>query len=123
VSAHASSYAESFDQGKVVEAPATTKVADGLACRIADPEPLAILLTNVDHIVRVSDDEVEESMRLMFTDTHNVVEGAGAASLAAALKERKHLRGKRVALVASGANVDRDVFARVLQGQRERSAD
>jgi threonine dehydratase len=123
VSAHAPSYAESFDQGKVVEAPTTTKAADGLACRKADPEPLAILLKNVDHIVRVSDGEVEESMRHMFTDTHNVVEGAGAASLAAALKEREHLRGKRVALVASGANVDRDVFARVLQGQSARSAD
>ena len=53
-------------------------------------------------------------MRAMFTDTHNVVEGAGAAGLAGALKEAEELKGKRVAVIATGANVDRDVFARVL---------
>jgi threonine dehydratase len=68
--------------------------------------------------VRVSDEEVEEAMRCMFTDTHNVVEGAGAAALAAALQEKEQLRGKRVAVVASGANVDREVLARVLRGER-----
>ncbi len=118
VSELAPSYAESFEQRKVVEVPVTTKVADGLACRRPDEEPLAILLKNVDHIVRVSDEEVEESMRHMFTDTHNVVEGAGAAALAAALKEKEQLRGKRVAIVASGSNVDREVFARILQGHK-----
>jgi threonine dehydratase len=119
VSALAPSYALSFEQGKVVEAPATTKVADGVACRRADEEALAIVQENVDHIVRVTDQEVEDSMRHMFTDTHNVVEGAGAASLAAALKESEQLRGKRVALIASGANVDRDLFAQILQGRVE----
>jgi threonine dehydratase len=44
------------------------------------------------------------------------VEGAGAAGLAAALKEKQQLQGKRVAVVVTGANVDHDVFARVLQG-------
>jgi threonine dehydratase len=117
VSAGAPCYAESFAAGKVVEAAVTTKVADGMACRKPDEEPLAILLKHVDHIVRVSDEEVEESMRIMFTDTHNVVEGAGAAALAAALKEKEQLRGKRVAVVASGANVDRQVFVRVLRGE------
>jgi threonine dehydratase len=112
-------YAESFARGKLVEAAVTTKVADGMACRKPDEEPLAILLKHVDHIVRVSDEEVEEAMRVMFTDTHNVVEGAGAAALAAALKEKERLRGKRVAMVASGANVDREVFVRVLRGERK----
>jgi threonine dehydratase len=67
----------------------------------------------------VSEREVAEAMRSMFTATHNVVEGAGAAALAAATKETEKLRGKRVALIASGANVDHDVFARVLQGAWE----
>jgi threonine dehydratase len=116
VSTHAPSYAESFEQGRVVEAPATTKVADGMACRKPDEAALAILLKNIDHIARVSDEEVEDSMRHMFTDTHNVVEGAGAAALAASLKEKTQLRGKRVALIASGSNVDRELFARILQG-------
>jgi threonine dehydratase len=65
-------------------------------------------------VVRVSDDEVEAAMRLMFSATHNVAEGAGAAGLAAAVKERARLTGKKVALVLCGANVDRDVYARVL---------
>jgi threonine dehydratase len=117
VSAHAPSYAASFEQRKVVEAPATTRLADGMACRKPDEQALAILLENIEHIVRVTDDEVADAMRHIFTDTHNVVEGAGAAGLAAALKEKDHLQGKRVALVATGANVDGEVFARVLQGQ------
>jgi threonine dehydratase len=117
VSAHAPSYAESFEQRKVVEAPATTRLADGMACRKPDEQALAVLLDNIDHIVRVTDDEVADAMRHIFTDTHNVVEGAGAAGLAAALQEKEQLQGKRVALVATGANVDREVFARVLQGQ------
>jgi threonine dehydratase len=53
-------------------------------------------------------------MKFYFTDTHNVVEGSGAAGLAAALKEKHVLGGKRVGLVATGGNVDHDVFARVL---------
>lgn len=117
VSERAPCYAESFEKRKIVEVPVTTKVADGIACRKPEEGPLAILLEHVDHIVRVSDEEVENSMRHMFTDTHNIVEGAGAAALAGALKEREQLRGKRVALVASGSNVDRDVYTRVLQGK------
>jgi threonine dehydratase len=117
VSTLAPSYAESFEKGTVVEAPVSTRIADGMACRKADAEQLAIMRDNVERMVRVTDDEVEASMRHIFTDTHNVVEGAGAASLAAALKEKQQLHGKRVAVVATGANVDKDVFARVLQGQ------
>jgi threonine dehydratase len=117
VSAQAPCYAKSFEQRKVVEVPTATRIADGLACRKPEEESLSILLENVDHIVEVSDDEVEDSMRHMFTDTHNVVEGAGATGLAAALKEKDQLYGKRVGLVVTGANVDRDVFARVLQSR------
>jgi threonine dehydratase len=58
-------------------------------------------------------------MRYYFTDTHNVVEGAGAAPLAALLAERDRQRGRRVALIASGGNVDAEVFARVLAEDRE----
>jgi threonine dehydratase len=53
-------------------------------------------------------------MRTIFTDTHNVAEGAGAAGFAAALKEKNALNGKRVGIVLTGGNVDRDMFARVL---------
>ena len=114
VSEHAPAYALSFEQRRAVEHPATTRVADGMACRAAEPEALEILWDHLARIVRVTDDEVEEAMRLMYSATHNVAEGAGAAPLAAALKERERLAGRKAAVVLSGANVDRDVFARVL---------
>ena len=55
-------------------------------------------------------------MRHYFTDTHNVIEGAGAAPLAALLKERERMAGKAVGLVASGGNIDIEVYRRVLAG-------
>ena len=109
-------YALSFDAKKIVESPALTALADGLACRKGNEEALHVMLQNVEHIVRVTEDEVAGAMLALFTDTHNVIEGAGAASLAAALKETAALKGKRVALIATGGNVDHDVFARVLAG-------
>ncbi len=116
VSAHAPCYALSFEAKKCMEAPALAKIADGLACRKPEETALRIMLENVDHVVRVTDEEVSAAMRHYFSDTHNVVEGAGAAPLAAALQEREQLRGKRVALIATGGNVDRELFARVLGG-------
>jgi threonine dehydratase len=53
-------------------------------------------------------------MRILFSDTHNIAEGAGAAALAAALQERDRLAGKRVAVIQSGGNIDRSLFAQVL---------
>jgi threonine dehydratase len=111
----APAYALSFEAGRSVSAPVTTLLGDGMACRVPHEESLAVILQNVDHIVRVSEEELRQAMKIYFTDTHNVVEGAGAAGLAAALKERQSLKGKRVGLVISGGNVDHDVFAKVLQ--------
>ena len=114
VSAGAPAYALSFDAGRKIEAPVTTQIADGMACRVPDEEPLQVMLDNVDHMVLVSDDEVRKAMKIYFTDAHNVVEGAGAAALAAALKEKLSLAGRRVGLVASGGNVDHENFAQIL---------
>ena len=116
VSAQAPCHALSFRDKRVVEAPVTTQLADGLACRIPDPEALDLMLRFVDEIVEVSDDEVAAAMRLLFAATHNVAEGAGAASLAGAMKRRDRLRGRKVGLTLCGANVDSDVFSRVLAG-------
>jgi threonine dehydratase len=85
-----------------------------MASRIPDDEPIEIISKNVERIVLVSDDEVRRAMKIYFTDTHNTVEGAGAASLAAALKEKEVLRNKRVGLIVTGGNVDHDKFAEVL---------
>jgi threonine dehydratase len=116
VAAGAPAYAVSFEAGRKVAAPVTTLLADGMACRVPDEESLAVVLQNVDHIVQVSEEGIGQAMKIYFTDTHNVAEGAGAAGLAAALRERDALQGKRVGLVLSGGNVDHDVFAKVLAG-------
>lgn len=116
VSAHATTYADSLAAGHVVEAPVTTQLADGMAVRIADPQALAILQAHLDHVVKVTDAEVAQAMRLLYTGTHNVAEGAGAASFAAALQERAQLQGQVVGTTLCGGNVDADVLARVLTG-------
>jgi threonine dehydratase len=110
----APAYALSYEAGRNIAAPVTTLIADGMACRVPDEDAVEIMQENVDHMVTVSDDEIRHAMRSYFSDTHNVIEGAGAASLAAALKEKSSLSGKRIALIATGGNVDRDVFAKVL---------
>ena len=118
VSRHATTYADSIAAGRVVEAPVTTLLADGMACRVADQGALDILAPHLDHVVQVSDDEVAAAMRHLFTDTHNVAEGAGAAAFAAALQEKDQLAGQNVGLALTGGNVDAQMFASVLASAR-----
>jgi len=115
VSAHATAYAQSFKAGKAIESPVSTKLSDGMACSVPEPDALSIILKGVDRIVDVTDDEVAGAMRMMFECTHNVCEGAGAAALAAANQERAVIAGRKIAVVASGGNVDQNVFAEVLK--------
>jgi threonine dehydratase len=114
VSASAPTYALSFAAGRVVEQKSVTRIADGVAISRAHEAGLEILRRELERIDQVTDEEVEDAMRSIFTDTHNVAEGAGAAALAALLKDRQTWSGKRVGVVLSGGNVDRDVFARVM---------
>lgn len=114
VSAHAPAYADSFAARRLIEAPAMTRIADGMACRVPEPGALDLIWQGVERIVQVTDAEIAAAMRLMFECTHNVSEGAGAAPLAAAIQERERLAGQRVAVVASGGNVDREMFAAIL---------
>ena len=114
VSTGALAYAVSFAERRAVERPVTTRLSDGMAVRVPQPEALELIWRGVSRIVAVSDEEVGEAMRALFECTHNIAEGAGAAPLAAALKERDEVRGRQVGLVLSGGNVDRSVFARVL---------
>jgi threonine dehydratase len=117
VSLHATTYADSLAAGRVVEAPVNTELADGMACRVADQAALDIMAPHLDHIVKVSDAEVAQAMRDLYTDTHNVAEGAGAASFAAAMQERHSLGGQVVGTAISGGNVDAATLARVLQAK------
>ena len=116
VAAQSPSYALSFKQGKVVEAAANTVIADGLSCRVPNPQALEAIVENVARIVEVTDEEIAGAMRAYFEDTQNVAEGAGAAALAAALDEKDTLQGKRIGIVLSGGNVDRETFLAALAG-------
>ena len=110
----APTYSLSFKAKKPVATNSADTMADGMACRVPVAEAVARINRGAARIVEVADAEIEAAMRHYFTDTHNVAEGAGAAPLAAALKERAKIAGKKVGLVLSGGNVDRDVYARVL---------
>jgi threonine dehydratase len=116
VSADAAAYYHSFVERKAVSRPAATRLADGMAVPVPDPEALEILWQHVARIVTVTDEQVAAAMRAIFDDTNNIAEGAGAAGVAAILKDKDHLGGKRVATVMSGGNVDRELVARVLAG-------
>jgi threonine dehydratase len=114
VAASAPAYARSLTQGRVVSHEATTRIADGMACRTPVAAALDTIRSGADRVVEVSDDEIEAAMRAIYDDTHNVAEGAAASSLAALLKERDRVRGREVGIVLTGANVDAATFARVL---------
>jgi len=116
VSASAPTYALSLAAGRVMERKSTTRIADGISLSRAHHEGFEILRRELEDVVQVTDDEVEEAMRALFTDTHNVAEGAGAVAVAAILKTPGAWSGKRIGAVLSGGNVDRQTFARVLAG-------
>jgi threonine dehydratase len=115
----------SWKERRLVEEPMET-FAEGLATRTAFELPQTILWELLDDFVLVTDDEIRAAQALLITETRNLVEAAGAAPLAAALRGPERLRGRRVALVVSGGNVTReqllDVLARdpaVSTGSRE----
>jgi threonine dehydratase len=116
VAAEAPTYALSFAAGSAVATNSADTMADGLACRVPDAVALAAILRGAERILTVTEEEIRAAMRHLFTDTHNVAEGAGAAALAGLLREKERLAGKRVAIILTGGNVDRAVFAAVLAG-------
>lgn len=106
----APSYARSLAAGRLVTTERADTRADGLATRAPDPDALAIIAKGASRIVTVSDDEIAAAIRAYWTDTHNLAEGAGAAPLAALLKERPVMQGRRVGLPLSGGNIDLPLF-------------
>ncbi|HVF15803.1 MAG TPA: threonine dehydratase [Steroidobacteraceae bacterium] len=117
VAEKAPAMALSFAAGKPVSTPTAKTFADGVATR--EPQLMAVqtILRGAERIVQVTEDEIAAAMRDYFDDSHQVVEGAGAASLAALLKERDRWQGKSVAVVASGGNIERARYQRVLNGE------
>ncbi len=109
-SAEAPAYALSFAAGHVVRTNSADTFADGMATRVPDQEAVAVIARGAARIALVDDEEIAAAIRAYWTDTHNLAEGAGAAALAAAMKERSRLRGRKVGLVLSGGNIDFDLF-------------
>jgi threonine dehydratase len=118
VAANAPTYALSFAARKPVGTNSADTFAGGLAVRVPDPAALEMICRHASRIVQVTEEEMREAIRILFSDTHNIAEGAGAAPLAAALQERDRLKGKKVAVVQSGGNIDRALFAEILANEK-----
>lgn len=116
VSSAADAFAQSLEQGRIVTTATANTFADGMACRMPLPEAFEIIRQHAARIVRVSDEEIAQAMRIYHEDTHNTAEGAGAAGLAALIQERERQQGCKVAVILSGANIDRQRYAQVLAG-------
>ncbi len=118
----APAYALSFAAGRAVATTSVETFADGVATRAPDEEALSVIAKGASRIVLVSDDDIAEAIRAFWMDAHNLAEGAGAAALAAAMKERALLAGRKVGLVLSGGNIDFDLFQRWVAAEPKAAA-
>ena len=110
--AGAPAYALSFTAGRVTATAGADTLADGMATRVPDEEALDVIWNGAARVTLVRDEEIAAAIRAYWTDAHNLAEGAGAAALAAAMKERASLKGRKVGVVLSGGNIDFDLFQR-----------
>ncbi len=104
----------SWREGKPVSSNTMRTFAEGLATRVGFEMTVKIMKKNLSDFILVSDDEIRRAMRLMLELTHNLVEGAGAAALAAAIKLKDRLNGRKVAMILSGGNVTIETMRQVL---------
>ncbi len=102
--------------GRLVETPQARTFADGMAVRVPVQEAFEIYARGADRIIAVSDDAVAEAIRIFYTDTHNLAEGAGAAPLAALMAERAAMAGREVGVILCGGNIDTDWMRTILAG-------
>ena len=117
VAENAPAFALSFEAGHAVPTNAARTFADGMACRDPQAEPLAIILGGAARVLRLSEAEIADAVRVYYADTHNLVEGAGAAPLAGLMRERERYAGKRAAVICTGGNIDAPMFAEILAGR------
>lgn len=117
VAQNAPAFALSMEAGRPVATETARTFADGMACREPQPEPFDIIAKGAARVVSVSEDEIAEAVRILYTATHNTAEGAGAAAFAALMQERARLKGKRAGVILSGGNIDMPVFATILRGE------
>jgi threonine dehydratase len=121
VSDSANAYRLSIDAGRPVYTNSALTFADGMAVRVPNATALEVIGRGSERIVEVSDGEIAEAIRIIYRTTHNCAEGAGAAALAALMKERNRLEGRRVAVILTGQNIDRAWMQTVLAGGTPRT--
>ena len=114
--AEADAFARSWRGPERVELPRIGTFAEGLATRCTFDLTFGILKRELDDIVTLTEAELEEGVRLALRATHNLAEGAGAASLAAAVLLRDRLVGKKVVCIMTGGNISMPVLKRVVGG-------
>jgi threonine dehydratase len=117
VAENAPAYALSFKAGQLLPTNSARTFADGMACRDPHGEAFDIIKQGAARVVTVSEEEIAEAIRTYYATTHNLAEGAGAAPLAALLKEKARYAGKRAGLILSGGNIDMPLFTQILQGK------
>lgn len=122
VSDAAPAYALSFEAGEPVSTNTADTMADGMACRVPVAESVEIIRANAARVLRVDDAEIKAAMRWYYHDTHNIAEGAGAAPLAALWKERDKQQGKKVGVILTGGNIDKDLYLSVLKEEEDADA-
>ncbi len=123
VSEAANTYLRSFAAGHIVATNSALTFADGMAVRVPDAIALEVIRNGAERIIEVTDDEIAEAIRSIYSATHNCAEGAGAAALAALMKERAELQGRRVAVILTGQNIDRAWMQTVLAGGTPRVSE
>lgn len=113
----APAYALSLEAGHPVRTNSARTFADGMACRDPSPEAFAVIKPGAARILRLSEDEIAEAIRIYYSDTHNLAEGAGAAPLAGLMRERDRYQGRKAGVILCGGNIDAPMFADVLAGR------
>ena len=117
----ADAFARSWRSGTRVVGDRADTFAEGMATRVTFDLTFDILQRGLDDIVTLSEEEIAEGVRLALRTTHNLAEGAGAASLAAAMKLGDRLAGRKIVCVMSGGNIDAATLRRVLRATEPQS--
>ncbi len=116
VSTEAQTAKLSVEAGRLIETNSANTFADGMAVRMPVADAYDIYANGAERMVAVSEDEIAAAIRMYYTATHNLAEGAGAAALAALMQERDMMQGKRIGVILTGGNIDADMFRTVMRG-------
>ncbi len=106
---------EAIREGKPVTVPAAATIADGIAVRRAGEWTLPLIQKYVDELVKVDEEEIANAILLLLEREKTLAEGSGAAAIAALLNHRTKLKGKRVAVLVCGGNIDVSMLSRIIE--------